>query len=262
MSSAGRGRSEQMENPVLNRGLTRGRLPQLVAVVAVVGVLGLSGCGSSSSTAASSAAPSPSTNGIAALTADQALTKAKDTAKVQKSVHVAGKVTNGGQTMALDLHLQKGAPGYGSITVAGSTVQIVTTTTDVYMKADKAFWTNLGSAAAAEAVGGRWVKAPASNASFKGLVDFTNFDVAVAEILKPTGTLTKGTEGTVNGQPALPLKDSTGGQLWIATTGDPLPIQIDGEKAGEMVAFSDWNAAVTVPVPAAADTVDFTKLGG
>jgi hypothetical protein len=251
-----------MENPVLNRRLPHGRLPQLVAALAAVGVLGLSGCGSSSSTAASSAAPSASANGIAALTADQALTKTKETALAQKSVHVAGKVTNAGQMMALDLHLQKGAPGYGSITVGGSTVQIVTTATDVYMKADKAFWTNVGSAAAAAAVGGRWVKAPASNASFKALSDFTNFDVAVADILKPTGTLTKGTEGTVSGQPALPLKDSTGGQLWIATTGDPLPIQIDGQKAGEVVAFSDWNIPLTVPVPAAADVVDFTKLGG
>jgi hypothetical protein len=39
-------------------------------------------------------------------------------------------------------------------------------------------------------------------------------------------------------------------------------MQIDGEKAGEVVAFNDWNVPLTVPVPAAADTVDFTKLGG
>ena len=113
----------------------RGRTSHLVAAVAAVGVLALAGCGSSSSTAASSAAPAPTSNGVAALTADQALAKSIEAAKAQKSVHIVGKLTTGGQTSALDLHVQKGAPGYGSITVGGSTVQVVASATDVYLKA-------------------------------------------------------------------------------------------------------------------------------
>jgi hypothetical protein len=238
----------------------RGRVSQLMTAVAVAGVLTLAGCGSSASTATGS--PAPSSNGVAAQTADQILAKAVETAKAQKSVHIVGKVTTAGQTTALDLHVQKGAAGYGSVTVGGTEIQIVATATDVYMKADKAFWAANGSAAAAEVVGDRWVKAPITNPSFKGLSDFTDFDLAITGILKPDGTLTKGAEGAVNGQAAVPLTSSKGGKLWIATTGDPLPIQFDGEKAGEAVVFSDWNVPLTVPVPAAADTIDFTKLTG
>jgi hypothetical protein len=233
----------------------RGRVSQLMTAVAVAGVLTLAGCGSSASTATGS--PAPSSNGVAAQTADQILAKAVETAKAQKSVHIVGKVTTAGQTTALDLHVQKGAAGYGSVTVGGTEIQIVATATDVYMKADKAFWAANGSAAAAEVVGDRWVKAPITNPSFKGLSD-----LAITGILKPDGTLTKGAEGAVNGQAAVPLTSSKGGKLWIATTGDPLPIQFDGEKAGEAVVFSDWNVPLTVPVPAAADTIDFTKLTG
>lgn len=240
---------------------TPGRLPLLTTAVVAAGVLALAGCGSSSSTATSQSA-SASTNGVAALTADQALAKSLETAKAQKSVHIVGKTTSGGQTTGLDLHVQKGAPGYGSITIGANTIQLVATTTDVYMKAGKAFWTSNGNAATAELVGDRWVKAPITNASFSGLADFTNFDSSLSGILKPSGTLTKGTEGSVNGQPAVPLVSSADGQLWIATTGDPLPIQIDGKTAGESVVFSEWNTPVTVTVPAAADTVDFSKLGG
>ncbi len=237
----------------------RGRVSQLVTAVAAVGVLALAGCGSSSSTGASSVVPSPTTNGVAALTADQILAKSVAAAQAQKSVHIAGTMTAKGQTTGIDLHVQKGAPGYGSITLGANTIQVVATATDVYLKANKGFWASTGGAAAAEVVGERWVKAPISNPAFSGLSDFTDFDKAIAGILKPDGVITKGTEGTANGQAGISLKSPTG-MLWVATTGDPLPIQIDSGTAGEAVVFSDWNVAITVPVPPAADTIDYTKL--
>ena len=40
------------------------------------------------------------------------------------------------------------------------------------------------------------------------------------------------------------------GKLWVATTGQPLPIQIDGGTAGQTLTFSDWGATVDIAVPA------------
>ena len=65
----------------------------------------------------------------------------------------------------------------------------------------------------------------------------------------------------MNGIKAIALV-STSGKLWVATTGDPLPVQIDTGTAGEALVFSDWGAKVDVPVPADKDTLDLAKISG
>jgi hypothetical protein len=227
--------------------------------VAASAVLLLAGCGGTSGTAATSAAPS--SNGVADLTADQILAKTTEAAKAQSSAHVAGKGTSGGQAIALDVHLRKGGGGYGTITLGANTLQIVSTGTQVYFKGDKAFWTSTANAKAAELIGDRWLKAPSSNASFASLAELADFDAGLTQFLKPDGAITKGDVGTASGQKAIALV-STSGKLWVATTGDPLPIRIDTGTAGESLNFSDWGATVDIPVPADKDTIDLSALGG
>jgi hypothetical protein len=230
--------------------------------VAVSAAVLLAGCGgSSASSAASSTAASG--NGVADKTADEILAATTTAAKAESSVHVSGKGTSGGQTMGIDLQLSKGKGGFGSITLAGDTLQIVSDGTTVYFKGDKAFWTNQANAQAATLIGDRWLKAPASNTSFASLAQFADFDTAVGQFIKPDGAITKGDQKSVNGTPALALV-STSGSLWVATTGAPLPLQISNGKPGEELTFADWGTAVDVTgqVPTAKDTVDLSKLGG
>ena len=71
-------------------------------------------------------------------------------------------------------------------------------------------------------------------------------------------SITKGATKTIAGQPALGLVDTDGSTLWVATTGDPLPILIsspasdsaspEGTSGG--LAFSDWNEVADPVVPA------------
>lgn len=238
------------------------RTSKLMSAVAVSAALLLAGCGGSSgsSTASSTA---PASNGVADKTADEILAATTAAAKAQSSVHVSGKGAADAGSVGLDLQLLKGKGGYGSITLAGDTLKIVSDGTTVYFKGDKAFWTNQASAQAATLIGDRWLKAPVSNASFKSLAEFADFDTTVTGILKPDGAVTKGTTKDIGGVPAIELKSGSG-SLWVATTGDPLPLQISTDKAGDEVTFSDWGKEidVTSQVPAATDTIDLSKLGG
>ncbi len=238
------------------------RTSKLMSAVAVSAALLLAGCGSSSgSNAASSTAPA--SNGVADKTADEILAATTAAAKAQTSVHVSGTGTGGSGSVGLDLHLVKGKGGYGSITLAADTLQIVSDGTTVYFKGDKAFWTNQASAQAATLIGDRWLKAPVTNESFKSLAEFADFENTVTGILKPDGSVTKGSTKDVGGTPAIELKSGSG-SLWVATTGEPLPLQISSGTAGDKVTFADWGKAVDVTgqVPAEKDTIDLSKLGG
>jgi hypothetical protein len=236
----------------------RPRTVRLLAVIAV-GALALAGCSSSGGSSASS--PSATSNGVSDLTADQILAKTNEAAKSQSSVHLVGKGSSDGAPFALDMKLRKGGGGVGSVTQGTDTIQIITTGTDIYLKADKAYWARTGTAAAAELIGTRWVKAPASNASFEQLAKIGDFSSSLDGFLKPSGTITKGDQSTVDGQAAIALVSSSG-KLWVATTGSPLPIKIESGTSGEGLTFGEWGATVDVPIPADSDVIDITKLQG
>ena len=70
------------------------------------------------------------------------------------------------------------------------------------------------------------------NQSSASLAQFADFDTAVGQFIKPDGAITKGEQKDITGQPAIALK-STNGSLWVATTGEPLPLQISDGKPGE-----------------------------
>jgi hypothetical protein len=178
-------------------------------------------------------------------------------------VHISGKGGSSGESLGLDLHLSRGKGGYGSITLSGDTLQVVSDGTTVYFKGDKTFWTNQASAEAATLIGERWLKAPATNQSFASLAQFADYDASLGQFLKPDSTITKGEQKAVNGTPAIALVSGSG-SLWIATTGDPLPLQISNGKPGEELTFADWGVAVDVTshIPAEKDTIDLSKLGG
>lgn len=220
----------------------------------------LVGCSQGSSGPTSS--PSASDNGVSALTAQEILTKATDAAKAQSSVQIVtaqGTATN--QT-TISVNINKTAGGSGSMTSEGQTVQFYATEANTWIKATKEFWTKNANAAAAELIGTKWVKVPNTNPAFATFSGFGNYSAAMGELLSPEGTITKGELTTVNGQPAIALVGAKG-RLLVATTGQPLPLQIQSNATdGGTVTFSQWGSANVGSAPAADDTIDFEKLQG
>jgi uncharacterized protein YceK len=236
------------------------RQSKVAVVVAALAMLTLAGCGSSgSATAPTSSSPSATANGISDKTADQILTASVAAAKAQQSVHIKGQGSSGGQKFAVDLQLRKGGGGQGSITIGANTIQLVSTGATVYIKADAAYWTQQSSAAVATLIGDRWVKAPATNSGLAQLAQLADFDTALGNFLKPDTAPTKGDVGTADGQPAIALVTKSG-KLWVATTGEPLPIRIDTGTSNDALTFSEWGATLDIAVPKDSDTLDISKL--
>jgi hypothetical protein len=114
--------------------------------------------------------------------------------------------------------------------------------------------------AVAKAINGRWIAGAETDKSFADLFTIGTVD----GLLGSTGTLSKGEEKEIGGVPAIGLKDpgDPDSVLYVATTGEPYPLQVVG-KGGSALVFSAFGKTFTdITKPAAAKVVDLGKLGG
>ena len=231
----------------------------LVPLVAAAALL--AGCQTAGGTT-----PTPTTapagNGVAALSADEILAKTKTAFAAAKSFHVKGEKVEDKQTTKVDLKFA-GTSMAGTIDTDGVTLEIISIGNDLYMKAPDAFWaTIIPPAQQSTALGllkGKYVKLPATNPMLSSFKDLFKTD----EMVKPDGTVSKGQEKTINGTPAIGLVDSSDQSvLYIATTGEALPVAEQNKDGQTEIEFSEFNATFDIKAPATADVFDLTPFMG
>jgi hypothetical protein len=211
----------------------------------------LAGCGSSSSSSSSG-------NGVAAKTPAQIVAAAKVAADAAKSAHVSGSIVSGGAPITLDMSLLAGEGGRGRLSENGSSFELIRTGGTVYILGSPAFYARVGGAAA-PLLRGRWLKTAASGA-FASLASLMDLRRLVDGTLAAHGTLAKGATTAVNGQQAVAVTDtSQGGTLYVATTGQPYPIEITkgGASRGKLI-LDRWNEPVSLAAPA--NAIDLAQL--
>ncbi len=199
--------------------------------LALLGALIAAGCSSGTTASANSgeAAKSPST----------ILSDAKAAAQSASSVHIKGTVGGSGQTVSIDLQLNKQGDSIGSVQARGQTIKIV--------KVGKQLWVKQSSSP--------YIKIPIGSSSASQLTTIADKSALITQALKPKGTISKVGTSTVNGQDAIQLKDSQGnGSLFVAnSTSHPYPLKITASKSSGntgAVTFTDWNQTVVVKPPA------------
>jgi hypothetical protein len=201
-------------------------------------------------------------NGISSMSVKQILTTVQAAVKNAKTVHIAGGGSSGGSSLVLNLTLEKGTGGSGTISVNGLSFQIVKDGNKLYFKGGPAFLKHYAGAAAT-LIQGRWFVVPSTVNGFSDFVPLTNISELIDHILGTApATLAKGKETTINGQPALAVTDTTnGGTLYVATTGPAYPLQLK-PKTGTtgLINFTAWDQPVTITPPS--NAVDFEKLVG
>jgi hypothetical protein len=233
------------------------------ALLAAAGLCA-AGCGGGSSapssgpttsvTAVGTSTPTPTVsptgpNGIASLSPSAALSKVSAAAAAQTSVHITGTVAQGKDTLGLDV--QAGlTSGQGELRVGGGEVQLRLVNGTIYLNGDVKGLVALGfPKQTATASANKWIGAQASATSLSALLSFSDL---VKSIVTPHGTVVAGRTTTVNGVSVYTLVDKTkdGGTLYIATTGEPLPVQVVNAKPHEKLSFSEWSAPISVTPPA------------
>jgi hypothetical protein len=212
----------------------------------------IAACGSSS----------PSGNGVAAKSPNDILTSATTAIQGAKSVHVTGALSDGGQSIKLDLHILSGQGAKGSMAQNGLSFQLIASGKYVYINGSPAFWKKFGGAAAATLFQGKWLKAPANSSNFASLTSLTNLHSLAQALLTGHGSLSKGSTTTVNGQKVIAVTDSSkSSKLYVATTGKPYPIEIAKTGSGaQHVDFDNYDAPVSLTPPA--KSIDISQLQG
>jgi hypothetical protein len=200
--------------------------------------------------------PGPA-NGLDQVSAEQALTTVLATLAAKDSYRVTGTSTSG---EAIDISfVDAGATGtVGS----GEPVTLVALDGRLYVTGDADFMaTNVGKDAA-ERMAGKWLLLPPDATSEFSI--FADGETFAQTVLDARGAVEMSGVREVNGVPAVGLVfPKTGGTLWVAARGDPLPIQFEekGASAGAgVLTFTDFGADVAIKAPPADSVVDVEKL--
>jgi hypothetical protein len=239
------------------------RRPRMAAAALSVCVLALAGCGNDDTTAplaqiASDDQSAPAENGVDQKSPEEALAAVLAALEAQGSYHVAGSTVGGG---AIDITFKVGVGATGTVD-SGSPVTLVALDGRIYVTGDTEFMaTNVGPDAAAT-MAGKWLLLPRdSTSTFAIFADGKSF---ADRVLGAQGSVEIADVQDVNGVPAVGLVfPTTGGTLWVAAEGDPLPIQFEekGASGGTgVLTFSHFGAEVTVAPPAPETVVDAESL--
>jgi hypothetical protein len=229
-----------------------------VALLVAGGATETSGSGTPAGTPTSA---SPADNGVAALSPEQILGKAKAALAAATSVHIKGSGEDQGFRMAIDMRYGPDQAA-GTLVLDGQRVDLSRVQDAVYLKGGTGFWTAYADAATAKVLAGKYLKTTASDDRFIDLTDFTDLQKSAYDFLDLSGPLSKGSRKTVVGIPAIEVVDKgqDGGTLDVATTGQPYPLSI--QSPSDELTFSEYGRPVSVTQPPAAQVVDADSLPG
>ncbi|WP_030232514.1 MULTISPECIES: hypothetical protein [unclassified Streptomyces] len=237
-------------------------LASAICALAVTGTV-LTGC--------SEEDPNAGTNGIGRLPAAKIQAKTRTTAESAGAVRVHGNVVSGGRTYALDMRL-KDDGGEGSVTSEGTTFQLLRVGEQLFVKADAEFWSHgdgqgeegeesEADAAAASKLGGKFVKVPQGDPSYKKFSGFTDKGILLDGLLTLHGTLATDGHDEQAGIRTIRITGDkgSGGTLEVSLEGKPYPLRLERAGSAGTLTFSAWGENFSLREPERNETVDYGK---
>lgn len=239
-----------------------------ISAATLASLLAVAGCSSSagSTTANGSSAPAASASSAAAasnsgLTDQQLLTAFKAAIAQGTAVHVKGTIVSKGETVGLDLQLNKtDGSASGTISDNGATVPVISLGGTTYIQMTDSVLKMAGNipSSAAALIKDKWVSSKSSIGSgmtsqFSG---FTSYDSFLSGITSSDNGLVGGSASagttTYNGQTVAIYKDSDGSVAYFAATGPAYLLQVQSSNSTNSgsLAFT-WNQPTTVTAPPA-----------
>jgi hypothetical protein len=229
----------------------------LLAALSATAAVALAACGGGGS------------NGVANESPSQILQATLSALRSAHSVHIKGTVGTGSGQITIDADSFSNGDVNGTVGQGGVSAQVIKIGGTDYLKGPASFWQTAGgtTAGVAALLSGRWISTPDGSAA-PGIGNTFTMSALAASLSQDNGTITKGSTGTVNGQPAISITSSNGGTLWIATTGTPYILEAtgggSGSNSGELT-FTNWDQG-TLPTPPAgavpASSITTTTIAG
>ncbi len=227
------------------------------------------GAGPGAAAAATHGARSTTTTGAPTTTtttfppgatpADKWVLKAVAAEQKLGSVHVAGKITQGKNTILLDLLVNGDGEGGGEFIQQGNLVKIERVGPLLYFKAPSTFWARHATAAQTKTYGGKWIEFSAVDSRFTSFDQFLDAaDLVVATFEGHTSPLTLGHPTTFSGHKVVVVKDTvvsngkkSTGKMYIAAKGPAYVYKIVDNTPGNVstVVFDHYAKGVTLTVP-------------
>ncbi|WP_326623550.1 hypothetical protein OG863_14855 [Streptomyces decoyicus] len=223
----------------------------------------LTGCGGEED-------PDAGTNGVGKLPASKIESKARAAAQRADTVRLSGNVVSQGRTYKLDMSLAKDG-AKGELTTKSAAFQLLRVGDALYLKANAAFWAGEKSGAqgapnqAADKLGGKYVKVPATDPVYKRFSGFTDKDTLLAGLLGLHGKLTTGDRSDINGVRTIRVAGGagSGGTLDVSLEGTPYPLRLHRAGGAGVVRLADWGKSVDLKAPAKNQVVDYgSKIAG
>ncbi|MFD5335108.1 hypothetical protein [Streptomyces hawaiiensis] len=212
--------------------------------------------------------PNEGTNGVGRLPAAKIQSKTRSAAESAGAVRVHGNVVSGGRTYTLDMRL-KDDGGDGSVTSKGATFKLLRIGEQLYVMADAEFWAHgsgqdeggKGDAAAASKLGGKFVKVPQGDPSYKKFSGFTDKALLLDGLLTLHGTLaTDGHDEEAGVRTIRVTGDKgSGGTLEVSLEGKPYPLRLERAGGAGTLTFSGWGEDFSLREPEKNETVDYGR---
>jgi hypothetical protein len=198
---------------------------------------------------------------LAGMTGGQVASQALADLKSASSVHVAGTISESGQSISLNLNIAKGSGCTGTIGASGKgapfagTLQVAYNGKNLYMKPSQTFWKSMGMTSQEDAqLAGKWVNATqdAALSSFSGFCTTAGL-VSTFNSSTDLSTFARGTGPAIAGQPTVDVYSAKGGHLYISGTAHPEIARIAGQSGttGGTLNFTGYGTSPTAPLPAA-----------
>jgi hypothetical protein len=217
-------------------------------LIATVATVGLTACGGGDDD-----------NGVADKPAEEILDDATSAAAEAESARINGEfVDDDGLSTTFDLEFDETGAA-GTLTVENAEFEITSVDGTFYMKGAADAWDQFAGEGAGQIVADKYVLIPADQAG--GFETFTDISSFTDELLTPDGEVSIADETEIDGQKVVGLTSDAGGFLYIATTGDPLPVQLKAPEGEDGAANFEWNIDVDIEAPPEDEIVDFSTLG-
>ncbi|MFD7748737.1 hypothetical protein ACFV2V_24960 [Streptomyces sp. NPDC059698] len=210
--------------------------------------------------------PDKGTNGVAKLSAAEIDEKARAAADAASAVRLSGTLVSKGGAYRLDMKLNAQG-GMGSVSSKKQSFALLRIDDELFLKAPAEFWSHEdggdeggpADVAAADKLGGKYVKVPEDDPSYQRLRGFTDKKVLLDGLLALHGKVNKGDRGTVAGHRTIQLLGGKGegGAFDVSLEDRPYPVRVARGGGGGTVSLADWGEAFPLEAPEESDTVDY-----